>query len=218
MPNELLDQVCAYVACSNTGEDAQDATSLASCCRVSRRFYAAAQPLLYSSIRLELMTGEPNLLLKALKANVHLAGAVRTLFIQCGAPCSTPMQHINQLRDFLAQALPLFTNLTKFRSDHRITTVKLVETTLVSLLEQFGVVSALRRDELSRTSTRKDHISKSRMSLFILHTLTSHLWACSIMTVVIRWAYQKTWKISKPWSSSLPITSTSTITFFVCPA
>lgn len=146
MPNELLDHVCAYVACPNSGDDTQDATSLANCCRVSRRFYAAAQPLLYSSIRLELMTGEPQILLDTFKSNVQLAGSVKTLFIQCGAPCSTPMQRINQLRDFLAEALPLFPNLVTFRSDHRITTVKLVETTLVSSQKQSGGAGSQRKD------------------------------------------------------------------------
>lgn len=132
LPNELLDHVIAHVAISNDDRDVddQDIASLASCCRVSRRFYAVSQPLLYSSVHIELMRDGPGLLLNTFKSNKHLAGAVKTLFIQCGAPCSTPVQHINQLRDFLTEGLPLFTNLIKFRSDHRIVTVKLVESTL----------------------------------------------------------------------------------------
>ena len=141
LPNELLDHVIAHVSLPNDYQANQDTTSLANCCQVSRRFYAAAQPVLYSSIHLELMTDEPSLLLKTFISNVQLAQAVKTLFIQCGAPCSTPMQHINQLRDFLAGALPLFSNLTTLRSDHRITTIKLVEATLVSLLYPFQMNS-----------------------------------------------------------------------------
>lgn len=136
LPNELLDHVIFYVASSNDTEGNQDATSLVSCCQVSRRFFAAAQPLLYSSIHFELMTDEPRLLLNTFKSNTQLARAVKSVYVQCRAPCSTPMQRINQLRDFLAEALPLLLNLQTLRSDHRVTTVKLVETTLVSSLNQ----------------------------------------------------------------------------------
>ncbi|KAF1964999.1 hypothetical protein BU23DRAFT_36944 [Bimuria novae-zelandiae CBS 107.79] len=132
LPNELLDHVLVHVARSKGGGymQALDATSLANCCRVSRRFYGAAQPLLYSSIHLDFRTDQPSSLLKTLRADTQLAEAVKTLFIHCGAPCSTPLQHTNRLRDFLAGALPLLTSLTTFGSDHRIVTVKLVETTL----------------------------------------------------------------------------------------
>jgi hypothetical protein len=133
LPNELLDHVITHVARSDDDRGIQDAISLANCCLVSRRFLEAANPVLYSSIHLELMTDEPTILLNTFKSNMQLARAVRSLFIQCGAPCSTPMQHINQLREFLAEALPLFVNLTTFRSDHRIATIKLVETSLVCL-------------------------------------------------------------------------------------
>lgn len=130
LPNELIDHVITHVARSNDGRSIHDAISLASCCLVSRRFYEAARPVLYSAIHLELMTDEPVVLLDTFKSNVQLATAVKSLFIQCRARCSTPIQHSNQLRDFLAEALPLFVNLTSFRSDHRIATIKLVETSL----------------------------------------------------------------------------------------
>lgn len=86
--------------------------------------------MLYREIHLELMTDAPSILLNTFRSNVQLAKAVKSLFIQCGSPCSTPIQHINQLREFLSEALPLFVNLTVFRSDHRIATIKLVEVTL----------------------------------------------------------------------------------------
>lgn len=133
LPNELLDQVITHVAHSNVDRNIQDADSLANCCLVSKAFLASARPILYSSIHIELMTGEPSCLLKTFKSDVQLARTVKSLYIQCGAPCSTPVQRMNELREFLAEALPLFVNLTVFRSDHRIATIKLVETTLVCI-------------------------------------------------------------------------------------
>ncbi|KAF2441078.1 hypothetical protein P171DRAFT_488649 [Karstenula rhodostoma CBS 690.94] len=130
LPNELLDHIITHVAHSNDGRNIQDASSLANCCLVSKSFYECTKPVLYSTIHLDLMTDEPSSLLKTFKSDVQLARNVKGLFIQCGTPCSTPIQHISQLRDFLAEALPFFVNLTTFRSDHRIATIKLVETSL----------------------------------------------------------------------------------------
>lgn len=131
LPNELLDHIITHVARFDDGRNIQDASSLANCCLVSRAFRESARPVLYSAIHLELWTDELSSLLKTFKSDVQLARAVKCLFIQCGTPCSTPGQHMNQLREFLAEALPLFVNLATFRSDHRIATIKLVETSLV---------------------------------------------------------------------------------------
>ncbi|KAL5412555.1 hypothetical protein PMIN04_009807 [Paraphaeosphaeria minitans] len=150
LPNELLDQVITHVAQSNDGRNIQDANSLANCCLVSKAFLQCARPVLYSAIHLDLMTDEPSSLLKTLKSDVQLARAVNSLFIQCGSPCSTPVQRINELREFMTEALPLFVNLTSFRSDHRIATIKLVETSLVGLY-LLVLLQLLRRHQYHNT-------------------------------------------------------------------
>lgn len=132
LPNELLDLVVAQVASADKVRPERNATDLAHCCLVSKRFFEAAQTPLYTRIHVEVMSDEPTLLLGTLKANVQLAKAVKELYIQSAAPTATPAQQVLLLRDFLEESLPLCRNLAAFRSDHRIVTLKLVETALYS--------------------------------------------------------------------------------------
>jgi len=131
LPAELLDQVIAHAAQSTSDRTrGRHAANLSSCCLVSRRFREAAEPVLYSTIFLENLSNAPALLLKTLASRPHLAEIVKELFIECAAPCATPVQQVYQLRDFLEGALGLLVNLRSLGSNHRVVTTKLVEATL----------------------------------------------------------------------------------------